>query len=49
MSRFVNKATGVTFSVSDEKDDRYAGEGFEPVTEKKAPAKKAAASPKKSD
>ena len=23
MSRFVNKATGVTFSVSDDKDDRY--------------------------
>ena len=49
MSRFVNKATGVTFSVSDDKDDRYDGGAFEPADEKpKAPAKKAA-SPKKSE
>lgn len=48
MGRFVNKATGVTFSVSDDKDDRYTGDGFEPVSEKKAPAKKSASS-KKSD
>lgn len=48
MSRFVNKATGVTFSVDDSKDERYVGEAFERADEKKAPAKKAA-SPKKSD
>lgn len=47
MGRFVNKATGVTFSVSDDKDDRYTGDGFEPVSEKKAaPAKKSASSKK---
>jgi len=48
MSRFVNKATGVVFSVSDDKDDRYDGGAFEPADEKKAPAKRAA-SLKKSD
>jgi len=44
MGRFLNKATGVTFSVDDSKDERFA-EGFEPADSepKKAPAKKAAA------
>ena len=44
MGRFVNKSTGVTFSVSDDKDERYAGDGYEAADEKKAPAKKAASS-----
>ena len=43
MSRFVNDATGVTFSVDDSKDERY-GDGFTAAkSESKAPAKKAAA------
>jgi len=45
MSRFVNKATGVTFSVDDSKDGRFAV-GYEPADEKPAPkatAKKATA------
>jgi len=42
MGRFVNKATGVTFMVADDKDDRYADERFESADEKKASAKKAA-------
>jgi hypothetical protein len=48
MGWFVNKVTGVTFSVADSKDERYAAEGFEPAADgasnKKAPAKKAASS-----
>ena len=47
MGRFVNKSTGVTFSVDDSKDERYAGEGYESAdapAAKKAPAKKAASS-----
>lgn len=46
MSRFVNDATGVTFSVDDSKDDRH-GLGFTPAADdstKKAPAKKATSS-----
>lgn len=43
MSKFKNKATGVTFSVSDDKDERYERDGYE-AAEKKAPAKKAAPS-----
>ena len=45
MSRFVNKATEVVFSVDDSKDDRYSGPGYaaaEDESKKKAPAKKAA-------
>lgn len=47
MGRFVNKATGVTFSVADSKDDRYKVDGFEAAkADRPAPAKKPAA-PKK--
>jgi len=31
MGRFTDTTTGVTFSVADEKDDRYAGEGYKPA------------------
>lgn len=47
MGRFVNKATGVVFSVDDSKDGRYSGPEFEAEAEagagKRAPVKKAAA------
>lgn len=44
MSRFVNDATGVTFSVDDSKDERY-GDGFTAAeSESKAPAKRSASS-----
>lgn len=44
MGRFTNP-NGVTFSVSDDKNDRYEGvEGYESADASKAPAKKAAAS-----
>lgn len=29
MSRFLNRATKVTFSVADDKDERYAGPGYD--------------------
>lgn len=44
MGRFTSPA-GVTFSVDDSKDERYAAEGHKPeAPAKKAPAKKAASS-----
>lgn len=49
MGTFVNKATGVVFSVDDSKDERYSGEGYgspedsDGAPAKRAPAKKAAA------
>ena len=49
MGRFVNDATGVTFSVDDSKDERYAVEGFTPAAgeSKKSTAKKSTASKSK--
>lgn len=45
MGRFVNTATGVTFSVDDSKDDRYV-DGFERANEDGKPVKKAPAAKK---
>nr|DAL14417.1 MAG TPA_asm: hypothetical protein [Caudoviricetes sp.] len=50
MGTFVNKATGVVFSVDDSKDERYSGDGYGQPEDsdknaKRAPAKKAAAKP----
>lgn len=48
MSRFTSTSTGVTVSVDDSKDDRYAVGGWEsadkPAPAKKAPAKRSASS-----
>ena len=45
MGRFVNDATGVTFSVDDSKDERYSVDGFTPAKEEsKASAKKSTSS-----
>lgn len=52
MGRFMNRATGVTFSVDDSKDDRAKSSGFQPAEDaaeggpakdQKTAAKKAAA------
>jgi hypothetical protein len=40
MSRFRNEATGVVFSVDDEKDDRYSKGGYEALPEAKPEPKK---------
>lgn len=45
MSRFTNKATGVTVSVDDAKDHRYADGQWEPA-DKAKPARKASAGKK---
>ena len=51
MGRFMDKSTGVTFSVDDSKDDRYAGEGFQPAEpdEKPSPRRPAKKTVKPSD
>ena len=43
MSRFTNTATGVTVSVDDSKDERFASPLWEPA-DKKATSKKASSS-----
>lgn len=46
MSKFTSKATGVTVSVDDSKDDRFVAPGVESVWEKATAEKKTTATKK---